>query len=136
MPSESDLPHSLGQLVYKNAATVRDDPGFHNDVGHLIDDLQSRGDIQIVQQAPAFDARTAMEAYYNAYEERDWEFARALLTRIRLSGKAPRVFNVDQQEKAIWEEIENQGREEEYEMLRMMAKRDKSQHVLEALTVF
>jgi len=41
MPSEDDLPSSLKELVYRNAALVRYDPDFHIDVNRLIKSLEA-----------------------------------------------------------------------------------------------
>jgi hypothetical protein len=41
VPSETDLPLSLRELAYNNAAIVRDDPDFHKDMDRLIEHLKS-----------------------------------------------------------------------------------------------
>lgn len=40
MPPEEDLPRSLRELAYRNAATIRPDPDFHNDMNRLIESLK------------------------------------------------------------------------------------------------
>lgn len=40
MPGSTDLPDTLRELAFKNAAIVRDDPDFNRDVTRLISDLQ------------------------------------------------------------------------------------------------
>lgn len=37
MPRPEDLPESLRELVYRNAAIIREDPDFHRDMNRLID---------------------------------------------------------------------------------------------------
>lgn len=40
MPSASDLPESLRELAFRNAAIVRDDPDFRRDMGRLVDQIR------------------------------------------------------------------------------------------------
>lgn len=40
MPSEKDLPPSLGELVRKNGLPIRADPDFHRDIDRLISSLE------------------------------------------------------------------------------------------------
>jgi hypothetical protein len=40
MPAERDLPDELTMLAYQNAAQIRPDPDFHNDVNRLIQSIQ------------------------------------------------------------------------------------------------
>lgn len=40
MPSADDLPESLRELAFRNAAIVRDDPDFRRDIGRLIDQIR------------------------------------------------------------------------------------------------
>ncbi len=144
MPSEADLPHSLGQLAYKNAVIVRDDPDFHHDVGRLIESLLQRGKpgerhqirTRPFNATPGFDIHEAISSYFRAFDVGDWDTARALLAEIRRSGKTSRVFNVDAQEKAVWEAIEQEEREKEYYIVRLMAQRDEPEQALESLHVF
>jgi hypothetical protein len=40
MPSASDLPESLQELAFRNAAVVRDDPDFRRDMGRLVEQIR------------------------------------------------------------------------------------------------
>jgi hypothetical protein len=40
MPSASDLPESLQELAFRNAAIVRDDPDFRRDMGRLVEQIR------------------------------------------------------------------------------------------------
>lgn len=40
MPTEADLPDSLRELAFRNAAVVRDDPDFRRDITRLIDQIK------------------------------------------------------------------------------------------------
>jgi hypothetical protein len=40
MPSGNDLPESLRELSFRNAAIVRDDPDFRRDMGRLVDQIR------------------------------------------------------------------------------------------------
>jgi hypothetical protein len=42
MPSSSELPDSLRELAFKNAVIVRDDPDFHRDMTHLIEQIKAQ----------------------------------------------------------------------------------------------
>lgn len=50
MPSSADLPLSLRELVFRNAAIIRDDPDFHRDMSRLIHQIRQHMD---PSQAPA-----------------------------------------------------------------------------------
>jgi ABC-type branched-subunit amino acid transport system substrate-binding protein len=50
MPSSADLPPSLRELVFRNAAIIRDDPDFHRDMSRLIHQINQHID---PAQAPA-----------------------------------------------------------------------------------
>jgi ABC-type branched-subunit amino acid transport system substrate-binding protein len=50
MPSSADLPPSLRELVFRNAAIIRDDPDFHRDMSRLIHQINQHID---PSQAPA-----------------------------------------------------------------------------------
>jgi ABC-type branched-subunit amino acid transport system substrate-binding protein len=44
MPNSADLPESMRELVYHNAAIVRDDPDFHRDMSRLIAQIKQHLD--------------------------------------------------------------------------------------------
>jgi len=140
MPRADLMPINLRELTFKNATHVRDDPDFHPDVTRIIKSLESRfgsAPTQPSEQKPApFDVHAAITRFYQAFEDRDWEAARAVLTEIRASGKAPRVFNVDQHERDIWAEIEGEERDKEYAVIRLMANRRNPTGAWEALQIF
>ncbi|MBZ0296557.1 MAG: SUMF1/EgtB/PvdO family nonheme iron enzyme [Anaerolineae bacterium] len=142
VPHANDLPPDLRALAFRNAIQVRDDPDFHNDVSRLIGELkQHYGEnpqpaAKPQPQKRSYDVLAAINDFYRAFDDSQWERAREILAEIRVSEKAPRVFNVDMQEKEIWNAIEAEAREREYEVLRLMAGRANKQQVREALQVF
>lgn len=139
MPRADDLPLDLRELAFKNATVVRDDPDFHPDVTRIIRELErtyGKGAASTPHPAPRQDVHDQISAFFRAFDEQHWETARALLTDIRSSGKAPRVFDVDAHEREVWLAIEAQEREAEYNILRLMAQRPNHAHLWESLQVF
>jgi len=134
MPSADELPVTLRELAFKNAAVVRDDPDFHPDVTRLIQGIG--GAVETPPQPAAFDVRDAIKRFYSAFDGRRWDDARQLLAEIRASGRAPRVFDVDQHERQLWEALEEAERDREYQVLRIMATRPKPTGIWEALQIF
>jgi ABC-type branched-subunit amino acid transport system substrate-binding protein len=54
MPGSSQLPPSLRDLAYRNAAIIRDDPDFHRDMGRLIHQIQQHFDqLDRLDESPA-----------------------------------------------------------------------------------
>jgi formylglycine-generating enzyme required for sulfatase activity len=125
MPAAKDLPDTLRELAFKNATIVRDDPDFHPDVDKIIRALKKEYQTQTTPPTPvqvpdlpptpeisSFDIHAAIDRYYLAFDERDWQQAKAVLDEIRASGvKIPRTFSLETQEKDIAAEIETQERE-------------------------
>ncbi len=136
MPKPDDLPIDLRELAFQNAATVRDDPDFHPDVSKIVRALGG-SEATKPQPAPvAYDVHAAISAFYRAFDAADWEGARQLLTEIRASGKAPRVFDLDAHEREVWDAIEAAERDREYALLRLMATRPNQSAAWAALQVF
>jgi formylglycine-generating enzyme required for sulfatase activity len=144
MPKADELPLELRELAFNNARVVRDDPDFHNDVSRIIRELSeiyqaeqpAALDPAFASPAPAYDVRAAIAEFFQAFEDTAWERARQLLTEIRASGKAPRIFDVDAHEREVWAAIETEERDKDYEVLRLMARRSNPASVWEALQVF
>ncbi len=61
MPTEAQLPGDLGQLAYKNAIVVRDDPDFNRDMDRLIRGLRRYDDAhgEVIDPNESADADTA-----------------------------------------------------------------------------
>jgi len=144
MPAEKDLPDSLRQLAYKNASNVRDDPDFHPDVDKIIRALQKEYPTDAAGHVPtnpntssagtrpavssnaplpvSYNVYEATDRYQAAFDEGDWETARAVLNEIRASGaKLPRAFRIDEHEKDIWAAIEAEESAQEYSVIQRMA---------------
>ncbi|MEO1644420.1 MAG: toll/interleukin-1 receptor domain-containing protein [Chloroflexota bacterium] len=143
MPPADDLPSDLRQLAFQNAYTVRDDPDFHSDVGKLIRDLKEHYNVideksptERKVQAPTFNVRIAIADFYTAFDNNELDRAREILSDIRASDNVPRLFDVDAHEKEIWEAKERAERDEQYDLLRMMAKRGSKKRTWEALQIF
>ncbi len=51
LPSESELPHTLRELAYRNATVVRPDPDFHGDIARLLDGIAFHLDPEKVKRA-------------------------------------------------------------------------------------
>lgn len=134
MPAADDLPLDLRELAFKNATVVRDDPDFHTDVTRIIRSLGAP--VASPARPVAFNALEAISRFYGLFEEENWDAARALLVEIRASGKAPKVFNLDQHEQEIWDAMLAEEREAEYDVLRLMAQRANTAGVWDALQVF
>jgi len=134
MPAADDLPLDLRELAFKNATVVRDDPDFHTDVTRIIRSLGAP--VASPARPVAFNALEAISHFYGVFEEKNWDAARTLLAEIRASGKAPKVFNVDQHEREIWDAVLAEEREAEYDVLRLMAQRANTAGVWDALQVF
>lgn len=75
MPAETELPHSLQSLVYRNAAIVRDDPDFHTDLNRLIRGIQAYEDEKQVRQKLWHEEqqRLKLEAEKAEQERLQWE---------------------------------------------------------------
>ena len=142
MPQTDDLPPQLHDLAFKNATIVRDDPDFHHDVDKVIHELQQQfGDSPGAKASPkpqvsGYDVHAAIGDFYRAMDDKQWELAREILAGIRASGQAPRVFNLDAHEQDIWWAIDVEERDQEYDVVRLMAKRPNKAHAWEALQVF
>ncbi|MBK9745828.1 MAG: SUMF1/EgtB/PvdO family nonheme iron enzyme [Chloroflexi bacterium] len=139
MPAADELPLVLRELAFKNAAVMRDDPDFHNDVTKLIRGIETRfgtTTAAIKGSVNDFNIHVAITRFYEQFDAKDWSGARITLGDIRSSGKAPRVFNVDQLEREIWAAIEAEEREKEYDILRLMSRRANKEQVWSALLVF
>lgn len=136
MPRADMLPPDLRELAFKNAAVVRDDPDFHNDITRIIQSLGGGHTIPSKPQTAAYDVHTAISEFYRAFDEQQWERARELLAEIRTSGKAPRMFNVDAHEQEIWDALEAAERDKQYDLLHLMTKRANPKRVREALQDF
>ncbi|MGB7340064.1 MAG: SUMF1/EgtB/PvdO family nonheme iron enzyme, partial [Phototrophicaceae bacterium] len=143
MPNADELPPVLRELAFKNARSVRDDPDFHSDVSKIIHELQDmykiapiKSEAQRKVEAPSFDVRQAIADFYHAFDEALWDDAREILAEIRASDNAPRLFNIDVHEQEIWDAIEAQERDQQYELLRLMARRSNKKRVWDALQVF
>jgi hypothetical protein len=151
IPGAKDLPETLRELSFKNGTTLRDDPDFHNDAQKIIralEGIDSKGPHIInLQSSPittqpsavAFNVYDAIDRYHDIADAKKWEDARRILNEIRASGvKIPRTFNIDSYEKEVWEEIEAEEREREYNILRRMAKAQKPNgtRIWEALQAF
>jgi formylglycine-generating enzyme required for sulfatase activity len=134
MPAADDLPLDLRELAFKNATVVRDDPDFHTDVTRIIRSLGAP--VASPARPVAFNALEAISRFYGLFEDENWDAARALLVEIRASGKAPKVFNLDQHEQEIWDAMLAEEREAEYDVLRLMAQRANTAGVWDALQVF
>lgn len=52
MPNSGDMPHSLRELAYRNAAIVRDDPDFHRDMSRLISQIHKHIDVAGTKEVP------------------------------------------------------------------------------------
>ncbi len=72
--------------------------------------------------SPTFNVYEAIERYHAAFEAREWDKARAILSEIRTSGARTRTFNLEAHEKDIQAEIDAEEREREYNIVRRMAK--------------
>lgn len=116
LPQAQDLPESLQGLIYLNAAHVRDDPDFNRDVDRLIRWLRGGGS--------EFDVNAAIVEFYSTYTGRRWTSALQLLNKIRASGRAPRVFDVDNYEQAIRDQIELEEAEQQRQEWEETAKRE------------
>ncbi len=58
MPNSGDMPHSLRELAYRNAAIVRDDPDFHRDMSRLISQIHKHIDIAGTKEVPMVKPHT------------------------------------------------------------------------------
>lgn len=142
MPQADDLPPDLRELAFKNATVVRDDPDFHSDVSKIIRALKGQSEVTLlpaskpVPQATLFDVHAAISEFYRAFDAKEWERARQILTDIRISEQAPRVFDVDAHEQEVWDAIEIEERDKEYALLHLMLGRPNKTRVWEALKMF
>ncbi len=142
MPTANQLPESLRPLAFRHALVIRDDPDFHRDVDRLLKGLAQRfGKVrgklpttgQLKERRATFNVQKAVLKYYEAYDNAQWETARAILAAIRESGQAPRTFNVDEAERAVWQALERGEADREYELIRIMFQRDTPERVWDAL---
>jgi len=143
MPNADDLPLSLRELAFKNATIVRDDPDFHKDVNKIISALQEEYQVDLEPtptqkkvKARGYNVRSAMLDFYDSFDNKDWERAREILGEIRESGKAPKLFDIDTHEQDVWDAIEDEQRDDQYDYIRLMAERGNAERTLEALEVF
>ncbi len=102
-------------------------------------------------EAPRFDMRAAIEAFYKARDDKDWFAAHEWLQRMRSHGKVPRTFKIDVLEAEVREYVEEmdferetavkrqqweQDAAREYDIIRLMARHDDPARVWEALQTF
>ncbi|MBI5959254.1 MAG: SUMF1/EgtB/PvdO family nonheme iron enzyme [Chloroflexi bacterium] len=139
MPPAPDLPDSMQDMVFLNAPSVRDDPDFNRDVDRLIRWLRGEN--------VEFDIQAAIDEFYPLYRARRWGSALELLNKIRQSGRAPNVFNVEVYEQTIRqemarEEAERQQQEKqdkariEYRAIRIMAQHEEIEQVWECWQIY
>ena len=148
MPGAKDLPNTLSELAYKNAALVRDDPDFHPDMDKIIrainasdkNPVSSSRSVKLQSKThSAYDVHKAIENFHDAFDAKEWKSALNILDEIRASNvKIPRTFNIDMYARDVSAEIETEECEREYNILRRMAKA-KNPHatrIWEALQTF
>lgn len=104
-----------------------------------------------IPEAPKFDMRAAIEAFYEARNNKDWFAAHEWLQRMRAHGKVPRTFKIDAMEAEMREYVDaldferetavkrqqwEQDALREYDIIRVMAQHDEPERVWEALQTF
>jgi formylglycine-generating enzyme required for sulfatase activity len=142
MPQADELPINLRELAFKHATSVRDDPDFHGDVSKIIRGLQDQYGIKPEKKTPkvtteaSTDIYDLITAYYQARKGRDWDSARQLLAEIRSHKNTDGVFDVDAQERYIWQEIEREEAEKRYRTVLLIYENDSAEHTWLALQKF
>lgn len=84
----------------------------------------------------AFNPLDAIRDFYGLMDASEWTAARELLALIRQSGNAPRYFDIDTMEKRVLDAADAAEAEREYDIIRLMAKREQPAIVQAALRVF
>jgi hypothetical protein len=140
MPEAEALPATLRELAFKNATAVRDDPDFHSDVSKIIRELKRLYGHDTKPFAspsvPTFNVHQAIGEFYEVFDAQDWDRSRQILTEIRTCGHIPRLFNIDAHEQAVWNALEEIEREQQYNLLRMLAGRGNRKRGWESLQMF
>lgn len=137
MPGADDLPVSLRELAFKHAVPIRDDPDFHNDVDRLIESLKRRfPDAPLPEKPATFNVNVAIGQFFDLFEQKKWDAARALLAEIRASPKLPRAFDVDAHERDLLTAVEQEEAKQEYATLCLLVQRGNPARVWAAIQAF
>ncbi|MBX3082004.1 MAG: SUMF1/EgtB/PvdO family nonheme iron enzyme [Anaerolineae bacterium] len=141
MPHHVVLPESIRKLAYKQSRPLRDDPDFHKDVDRLIEELLQFNSSKTstatipsaVTEPVGFNVHRAIQHYFKAFNARQWEDARATLATIRASGRVPHVVEIDKLERELWDAIDADEAEHDYDIIRVMFQHASKSHVWNAL---
>lgn len=143
MPSLDMLPDSLMPLSRRNALEISNSR-FDHEAGKLAKTLETEAglkpqnahveDLKTLPQN--FDIHTEISNYFQALDNKDVKKAYFLFENIRMSGKAPRTFDIAHEEKVLRELLPSAEVENEYNILRLRASRERPKVILDALYRF
>jgi formylglycine-generating enzyme required for sulfatase activity len=133
-PLDSQLPDELKALAFLNMGRkVREDDDFETDMQKIIQAIRQFNPSQrpsAYKKHPTntFKPNQALQDFYDALEDANWEVADALIAQIeryKLNnlGKL-KGFDVEDARQAIGDAQANQSRDEEYEVLKVIAKKN------------
>jgi len=124
MPAEAALPSRMAQMVFRNAATIRESH-FDADVNALIESLYEDmiGSQSPAPPTPTLNVYQLIELYKTHFTAKAWDEARETLAKIAAQPKVPLIFNIQVQETRLWTAMHTDERDQAYAYLRTCVQR-------------